>query len=313
MRTIGRIGVRAALLVGFTLALGTPAAHAQGLPPTGVGPVDDVVDDVGDLLPEPPPVALPAAPEAPPLPVPDPSGAVPGLPAPPSGAPGSPPVAAPDLGGLPAPGGLPGPDAPADLGAIPDPGGLPTLCGLGSGVPDADVVDCVLTTLLGGDAPGILEPPDAVCDLNGTLGGILDPVCRDDPGTPAVRRTPAAAAAPTATATATATLIRRPRSTARCSPEPVSVRWPVSSACPWPPVAGSSSGSAASSGPPDPQQVEPARRGPALPPGQSGQAAPFRPAPCGFDDVEPPSGSPTCHPCPVRQFAGEGARDAMMW
>ena len=182
MRTIGRIGVRAALLVGFTLALGTPAAHAQGLPPTGVGPVDDVVDDVGDLLPEPPPVALPAAPEAPPLPVPDPSGAVPGLPAPPSGAPGSPPVAAPDLGGLPAPGGLPGPDAPADLGAIPDPGGLPTLCGLGSGVPDADVVDCVLTTLLGGDAPGILEPPDAVCDLNGTLGGILDPVCRDDPG-----------------------------------------------------------------------------------------------------------------------------------
>lgn len=158
MRTIGRIGVRAALLVGFTLALGTPAAHAQGLPPTGVGPVDDVVDDVGDLLPEPPPVALPAAPEAPPLPVPDPSGSAPGLPAPPSGAPGSPPVAAPDLGGPPA------------------------LCGLGSGVPDADVFDCVLTTLLGGDAPGILEPPDAVCDLNGTLGGILDPVCRDDPG-----------------------------------------------------------------------------------------------------------------------------------
>ncbi len=35
-------------------------------------------------------------------------------------------------------------------------------------------------------------------------------------------------------------------------------------------------------------------------------------APCGFDDVEHPSGSPSCHPCPVRQFAGEGDRDAMM-
>lgn len=114
--------------------------------------------------------------------MPEPSGAAPGLPAPPSDAPGSPPVAAPDLGGPPAPGGLPGPDALADLGTIPDPGGLPALCGLGSGVPDADVFDCVLTTLLGGNAPGTLEPPDALCALNGTLGGILDPVCRDDPG-----------------------------------------------------------------------------------------------------------------------------------
>lgn len=158
MPTMRRKTCAAAVLLVALLGIAGPATAEDLVPPTGVGPVDEVVDTVTGAIPDPPP----ALPDLPPPPA-DP-------PAPPSGG-----------GGLPS---LPGgglPDLPSGGSGLVDVDAPVNACGVGVNVGGTTSTDCDQSATTGG-GNGLVDVdlPVNLCGVGVVVAGDSTTTCTQD-------------------------------------------------------------------------------------------------------------------------------------